>query len=70
MSREFTVIIERDWEGYLVGTVSELAGCHTQATSMDELLDRMREAIEVYLEAQGEDTGETMQLVGIQRLVL
>ena len=32
MSRNFNVIIERDSEGYCVGTVPALKGCHTQAS--------------------------------------
>lgn len=38
MARQFTVVIERDDEGYLVGTVPALKGCHTQAGSMDEFV--------------------------------
>ena len=37
MSREFNVIIERDAEGYYVGSVPALVGCHTQAKSLDDL---------------------------------
>ena len=33
MKREFDVLIERDSEGYYVGTVPALPGCHTQAQS-------------------------------------
>jgi predicted RNase H-like HicB family nuclease len=54
MAQEFTVVIERDEEGYLVGSVPALRGCHTQARSMDELLERMKEAIQLCLEVQGE----------------
>ncbi|MDO8635244.1 MAG: type II toxin-antitoxin system HicB family antitoxin, partial [Dehalococcoidia bacterium] len=39
MVREFTVVIEKDEEGYLVASVPSLPGCHTQARSMDELLE-------------------------------
>ena len=42
MSREFNVIIERDAEGYYVGSVPSLNGCHTQAKSLDELVTRIR----------------------------
>jgi predicted RNase H-like HicB family nuclease len=52
MVREFTVIIERDEEGYLVGSVPVLKGCHTQARSMDELLERMKEAIQLCLDVE------------------
>ena len=50
MAREFLVVVERDEEGYLVASVPSLKGCHTQARSMDELMERMREAIELCLE--------------------
>ncbi|MBN2067694.1 MAG: type II toxin-antitoxin system HicB family antitoxin [Candidatus Diapherotrites archaeon] len=41
----FTVVIEKDGEGWIVAYVPELQGCHTQAKSMDELLERVKEAI-------------------------
>ena len=55
MSREFMLVIERDEEGYLVGSVPALQGCHTQARSMDDLIERIREAIELCLEVQGQE---------------
>ncbi len=53
MAREFTVVIERDEEGFLVASVPALRRCHTQARSMDELLERVREAMALCLEARG-----------------
>ncbi|BAZ86611.1 type II toxin-antitoxin system HicB family antitoxin [Dolichospermum compactum] len=50
MSREFNVIIERDADGYFVASVPNIHGCHTQAKSLDELMERVREAIELCLE--------------------
>jgi len=50
MPQEFTVIIERDEEGYYVATVPQLRGCHTQARSLDELMERVEEAIELCVE--------------------
>ncbi len=70
MSREFMLVIERDEEGYLVGSVPELKGCHTQAQSMDDLLERIREAIELCLEVQGQELSKPLELVGVQRLVV
>ena len=65
MPREFSVIIERDADGYYVGSVPTLKGCHTQARSLDELMDRMREVIELCLEVEVEDT-EPLEFVGKQ----
>ena len=70
MVKEFTVVIERDEDGYLVGSVPSLKGCHTQAVTMDELLERMKEAIQLCLEVEGVDASEPLELVGIQRLVV
>jgi predicted RNase H-like HicB family nuclease len=50
MGRRFTVIIELDENGYYVGSVPELPGCHTQAQTLKTLMERIREAIELYLE--------------------
>ena len=70
MAREFTVVIERDDEGILVASVPSLPGCHTQARSMDELLDRIREAIQLCLEVQGQDSTEPLELIGVQRVTV
>ena len=69
MKREFNVVIERDSEGYYVASVPELHGCHTQARSLDKLLLRIKEAIELCLEVEGTQiTGP--ELIGIQRIAV
>ncbi len=50
MKREFNVVIERDSAGFLVASVPELRGCHTQARTLAKLKKRIREAIELCLE--------------------
>jgi len=60
MKREFNVVIERDSEGFYVASVPELHGCHTQARSLDKLLNRIKEAIALCLEA--EDSGVTPEV--------
>jgi predicted RNase H-like HicB family nuclease len=51
--RQFDVVIERDEEGYYVASVPQLPACHTQARSLDEITERIREAIQLCLEVQG-----------------
>ena len=71
MSDEFTVIIERDPEsGWLVGSVAELPGCHTQAPDLATLESNTQEAIQAYLETLDEDAakGPFPSFVGLQRL--
>ncbi len=67
MTREFNVVIERDEDGYLVATVPALRGCHTQAKSLDVLMKRVREAIELCLEVEDPATN---QFVGVQRIAV
>ena len=52
MKRQLTVLIERDEDGYYVGSVPELPGCHAQAKSLNELMDRVKEAALLCLENQ------------------
>ena len=70
MKREFTVVIERDEDGYFVGTVAQLRGCHTQAKSLDELMDRIKEAAQLCLEAEGELEDGELQFIGVQRIAV
>ena len=69
MPREFNVVVERDAEGFYVASVPALHGCHTQARSLDELMERIKEAIALCLEVQGE-TGDSLDFVGVQRVGL
>jgi predicted RNase H-like HicB family nuclease len=48
----FTVLIERDEDGCLVATVPSLKSCYTQAKTMEELLPRVREVIELCLQEE------------------
>ena len=71
MSTEFTVVIEKDEDGFYVGSVPGLPGCHTQGTTIDQLIERMEEAIALWLEVEGgegEDAPRPLELVGIQRI--
>ena len=55
MARQFDVVIERDEEGMYVASVPQLPGCHTDATSLDDLMVEIREAIELCLEVEGQE---------------
>jgi predicted RNase H-like HicB family nuclease len=69
MAKEFTVIIEQDEEGYYIAEVPELKGCHTQAKSLDTLMERVREAIQLCLEVYGKKYPMT-HLIGVQKIAL
>ena len=65
--QKFTVVIERDEDGYYVATVPALRGCHTQARTLDRLMKRVREAIQLCL-ADQQDVNAALELVGIQQI--
>lgn len=64
----YTVIVERDEEGYFVASVPELRGCHTQAKSLDKLMERVREAISLCLKDAPKRARR--ELVAIQQVVV
>jgi predicted RNase H-like HicB family nuclease len=71
MKRHFNIIIERDCEGYYVASVPKLKGCHTQAKSLDVLMKRALEAIDLCLEADGDDRiGKPAEFIGVQRITV
>ena len=45
----YNILIEKDEDGWLVSEVVELPGCHTQAKTMDQLIEWTKEAIKAYL---------------------
>ncbi len=67
MDHEFNVVIEKDPDGYFVASVPALKGCHTQARSLDVLMKRIREAIELCMEVE-KPTANVF--VGVQRIVI
>lgn len=67
MARAFNVVVERDAEGCYVASVPELHGCHTQARLLDTLMAWIREAIELCLEVEGEES-VPHEFVGVQRI--
>lgn len=69
MKREFNVIIEHDSDGYYVASVPALKGCHTQAESLDTLMERIKEAGELCLEVEA-DYSSDLQFIGIQRIAV
>lgn len=68
MKREYTVVAEQGEDGWLIGTVAEVPYCHSQGRTLDELLDRMREALALVLET--DDEIPTLRLIGVHRIAV
>ncbi len=64
---DFNVIIEKGEDGYYISEVVELPGCHTQAKTIDELMERTKEAIMLCLEEQKGRELES-KFIGIQKI--
>lgn len=63
----FTILIEKDEDGIYVASVPALKGCHTQAKTVEELLPRIKEAIELYLEVERDEMVQN-EFVGVQQI--
>jgi len=48
----FNIIVEQDEDGIFVSEVIGLPGCHTQGRTLDELTERTKEAISLYLKCK------------------
>jgi predicted RNase H-like HicB family nuclease len=67
--RTYTAVVERDPDtGFYVGYVPGFPGAHTQAATLDELNQNLREVIRLLLE-DGEPEFET-EFVGIQSVLV
>jgi len=63
----FTILIEKDEDGIFVASVPALKGCYTQANSVEELLPRIKEAIELCLEVESEEYLQN-EFIGVQQI--
>jgi predicted RNase H-like HicB family nuclease len=70
MSQEFSVIVEKDSDGYYVASVPSLPGCHTQAKSLDKLIERIQEAIELCIEFDSSLNDTPLEFIGIQKVTV
>ena len=67
MTSDFDVVVERDSEGYDVASVPALHGCHTQARSLDVLMERVQEVVSLCMEEHGTPP-ESLEFIGVQRI--
>ena len=68
---EFDVVIIEDETGGYVALVPALPGCHTQGDTLEELMENVREAIELYLETLTDEEKEELlrqKVIGIQKV--
>jgi predicted RNase H-like HicB family nuclease len=64
---DFTVIIEQDEDGVYIAKIPEIEGCYTQGKTIEEVLERIKEAAEVCLEGDKENI-IPLKFIGIQKV--
>jgi len=67
MKRSFNVLIEQGEDGYLISSVVELPGCHTQAKTLDQLMERTKEVIQLYLKCK-DPVDTEVKFIGLQKV--
>jgi predicted RNase H-like HicB family nuclease len=69
--KSFKVIIEKGLDGFFIGEVPELPGCYSQGKTEKELMNNIKEAIELYLESVQElNKKPVMKFIGIKEVVV
>lgn len=67
----FSVIIEKDENGYYVGQIPNLRSCYTQAKTLPELYKRLEEVVSLCLEAEEKIFKQKLpqnKFIGVQNL--
>ena len=67
-NKEFYVVIERDEDGMYIGEVPQLKACYSQGETVDELMQNIKEVIEMCLEELEEES--ITEFIGVQKVVL
>lgn len=64
----FTVLIEQDEDGMYIAKVPDIPGCYTQGKTVEQAMERIKEAIQVCLESEEEEEILPLKFIGVQQL--
>lgn len=64
----YTVLIEQDEDGLYVVKVPDISGCYSQGKTVEQALQRVKEAIEVCIEAEKNVNYKPLKFIGIQQI--
>lgn len=65
-AKKYTIILEKDADGSIIAEVAGLAGCHSWGETKAEALRNIREALELYLEVEGDV--QPLKFLGVESL--
>lgn len=66
-SKTFIVLIEQDEDGMYIAKVPDIQGCYTQGKTVEQAMERIKEAIQVCLEAE-KGSYPSLKFVGVQQV--
>jgi len=65
---QYTVVVERDEDGIYIASCPALQGCHSQGSSYEEVVENLKDAIKLHIEAR-QSSGESIPIeVAIDRV--
>jgi len=64
----YTVLIEQDEEGIYIAKVPDIPGCYTQGKIVEQAMERIKEAIQVCLEAEEIEDILPLKFIGVQQV--
>jgi predicted RNase H-like HicB family nuclease len=67
-SLNYTVLIEQDEDGIYIAKVPDISGCYTQGKTVEQAMERIKEAIQVCLEAEELEDIMPLKFIGIQQV--
>ena len=65
---EFYMMVEQDEDGFFVGEIPQLKACYSQGKTLDELVENIKEVIEMCLEE--EEFDQTSKFIGVQKVTI
>ncbi|MBU0763762.1 MAG: type II toxin-antitoxin system HicB family antitoxin [Bacteroidetes bacterium] len=64
----YTTIIKQGEDGWYIAIVPDIPGCYTQGKTVAEAIDRIKEAIEVCIEADRDEYMKPSKFIGLQQV--
>ena len=64
----YPVLIEQDEDGMYIATVPDIPGCYTQGKTVEQAMNRVKEAIQVCIETEELEDILPMKFIGIRQV--
>ncbi|MEK6981626.1 MAG: type II toxin-antitoxin system HicB family antitoxin [Candidatus Micrarchaeota archaeon] len=68
--KEYEVVIEQDENKVYVAYVPELPGCHTEGDTINEVVENIKEAMDLYLEYTQSKVENPMKFIEVRKVAV